>query len=133
MKKFFSILIAIFLFLAPLVTGCELWSFVDKESWKTNLSTEEHYQNIVNRTEEKFAQELSDGTIEEYRVYTVYNFSNQPEYFLVELKYSEPKTLKSEVRYVNNYKNEKCAIHGVVERFDFFDYYEMYTDYKKYS
>lgn len=54
------------------------------KAFKTELSAEEHIVNIIRRTEEKYAEQLENGTITDFQVYTLWSFKEQPEYFLVE-------------------------------------------------
>ena len=54
------------------------------QSFKTELSTEEHINNIISRTEEKYSEQLGEGTITAFQVYTLWSFKEKPEYFLVE-------------------------------------------------
>lgn len=103
---------------------------IKSSNFETTLSAEEHLHNIIKRTEEKFAKEILDGTITEYNAYTVYNFSNQPEYFLVELKYSQPKTYEYDELLVDKYITKDCAMHGETERYDF---EKSYDGNKKFS
>lgn len=50
----------------------------------TNLSTEEHIANITLWTEARYAEEIANGTITAFQVYTMWSFKEQPEYFLIE-------------------------------------------------
>ena len=52
--------------------------------FKTKLSAEEHIANLRLLTEQKYAEQLEDGTITGFQVYTLWSFKEEPEYFLVE-------------------------------------------------
>lgn len=60
------------------------------EEYVSNLTEEQHLQNLVKITEEIFAEEIEEGEIVNYKVELVYAFyDNDPEYFLIELEFAE--------------------------------------------
>jgi hypothetical protein len=64
--------------------------------FKTNLTEDEIIAKITKRTEEKFAEALSNGLMT-FTVELVYNFNeNKPEYFLVEIDIPEGFTLSGD-------------------------------------
>lgn len=55
----------------------------------SNLTEEQHLQNLIKITEEIFAEEIANEEIVNYKVELVYAFyDNDPEYFLVELEFA---------------------------------------------
>lgn len=54
----------------------------------TQYTVEEHEQRIAERTEKRFAREIANGVIVDYKVEILYAFyDDDPEYFMVELEY----------------------------------------------
>jgi len=70
------------------LTMCFLFASCDITNTHTpfnsKLTAEEHIANIMQRTEEKYAEQISKGEITSFQVYTLWSFAEQPEYFLVE-------------------------------------------------
>ena len=92
MKKI-SIILSI-IFFSLIFCGCavEPWETggYSHPDFETKYTEEEHVQRISARTEEKFAEELKNGTLVSYDVEIVYAFyDNDPEYFLVNLEYAK--------------------------------------------
>ena len=70
---------------------------VQREEWSTSLTEEEHYQNIVERTEKyiEIEEEINpyyNAVSDE--VYLVYAFDDNPEFFLVELTFEHINTFE---------------------------------------
>lgn len=92
MKKI-SIILSI-IFFSLIFCGCAVepmkFGGYSHPDFETKYTEEEHVQRISARTEEKFAEELKNGTLVSYDVEIVYAFyDNDPEYFLVNLEYAE--------------------------------------------
>ena len=86
MKRKWCILLALCFTL--LFAGCN--GGYRHPKFKTKYTIEEHIQKISKRTEEIFAEEITNGNIANYTIEIIYAFYDEdPEYFLVELEYAE--------------------------------------------
>lgn len=76
---------------------CGVFSFVPQtkndyriRAYSTRFTEAEHIQRITARTVDIFEKELTNGTLVDYEVNTVYSFyDNAPRFFVVELEFAE--------------------------------------------
>ncbi len=92
LKKIIFCLLILFL----IATIIFVWGYYtcqkayDYPTFTTKYSINEHIERIKQKTEERFARELADGSIVNYRVDIVHSFyDNDPEYFVIEVEYAE--------------------------------------------
>ena len=113
--------ISLFSCFAPAAGGASRLS-----PFKTELTAEDHIAKIIERTEEKYAEQIADGRIKSYTVEILWSFDENPEYFLIDFDgYS----------YVHNdWPNETILVEnayivGYIEN----DKYYMYYYYPKFE
>ena len=87
---------------------------IPREEWNTNLTEEEHYQNIVERTEKyienkKISIHPNYDDIS-YEVYLVYSFDDNPEFFLVEFTYEPELAGEREHHLMGRISNDEYYI-----------------------
>ncbi|MBQ8229939.1 MAG: hypothetical protein IJZ32_04525 [Clostridia bacterium] len=91
-KKVFWTIIVLLLILA--LVGCwifrEMMKGYEHPKFKTKYTIEEHIKRLTTRTEEKYAKELENGELLDFRVEILYAFyDNDPEYFLIEYRFAD--------------------------------------------
>lgn len=142
MKKLLCLLLTIVCCLCMVACdncpSCEKKGGYEHPEYQSEYTEEEHIERISARTREKYAEEIEEGIIIDFKVEILYAFyDNDPEYFLVELEYSLPlhgaytnhyttsDGEKGDTRYTTKYKH----IIGYIENDSYMTGIIYYADF----
>ncbi len=129
MKKRF-LTVFVFILFSFSIFACSCY-FPPRKGWyehpdfETKYTIEEHIQRITARTEEILAEEIDNGQIKEIFVDIVYAFyDDDPEYFLVEIEFTEEKNYTVSKPYRPETQTTFCSAYVNLVGFIHYDIYE---------